>query len=196
MRRVYLIRHGTTAANEKNLYYGATDVGLSDKGRGELKELKEKGAYPDFSTCAVFTSGMKRTAETLEIIYPGADFAVESGLSEMNFGKFEMRSYEELKDDSEYQTWITGDFMANVCPEGESGNAQCERAVKSFWDIFRKTEGDVLIVSHSGTMVGIMQALFPDEGENRWYWRCYGGCGYAVDFEGEAAVGYTRINEN
>ena len=194
MRRVYLIRHGTTAANEKNLYYGATDIGLSEKGIAELKELKEKGIYPDFSSCTVFTSGMKRTAETLEILLPDANFSAETGLSEMDFGKFEMRSYEDLKNDPEYQTWITGDFMANVCPEGESGNAQCERAVRVFWDILAKTTGDVLIVSHSGTMTGIMQSLFPHEGENRWYWRCSGGCGFAVEFEGEQAVKYTRIN--
>ncbi|MBQ8830461.1 MAG: histidine phosphatase family protein [Oscillospiraceae bacterium] len=193
MRRVYLIRHGTTAANERSLYYGATDIGLSEKGRTELLELSRKGGYPDVKECSVFTSGMMRTAETLEILFPHTKFQIEPDFREMDFGKFEMRSYEDLKDDPEYQTWITGDFMANACPQGESGNAQCERAVRAFWDVYKKTKGDVLIVSHSGTIIGIMQSLFPNEGENRWYWQCNGGCGYAVELEDEKAVSYYKI---
>ena len=193
MRRVYLIRHGTTEANERSLYYGATDVSLSEKGRAELYELSGKDGYPDAAKCTVFTSGMVRTTETLEILFPNTKYQTERDFREMDFGKFEMRSYEELKDDPEYQTWITGDFMVNACPGGESGNAQCERAVKAFWDVYRRTTGDVLIISHSGTIIGIMQSLFPDEGENRWYWQVSGGCGYAVELEGEKAAGYSKI---
>lgn len=193
MRRVYLIRHGTTAANEERLYYGATDVSLSEKGIAELRELYEKGGYPDVKACTVFTSGMVRTKETLDILFPNSEFQVEHDFREMDFGKFEMHSYEELKDDPEYQEWITGDFMANACPNGESGNEQCKRAVEAFWNVLERTEGDVLIISHSGTVIGIMQSLFPNEGENRWYWQCYGGCGYAVEIDGKQAVSYVKI---
>ena len=193
MRRVYLIRHGTTAANEERLYYGATDVSLSEKGTAELRELYEEGGYPDVKACTVFTSGMVRTKETLDILFPNTEFQIEPDFREMDFGKFEMRSYEELKDDPEYQEWITGDYMANSCPEGESGNNQCERAVRAFWRVLERTKGDVLIISHSGTVIGIMQSLFPDEGENRWYWQCCGGCGYAVEMDGEKAVSYVKI---
>ena len=193
MRRVYLIRHGTTAANEERLYYGATDVSLSEKGIAELRELYEEGGYPDVKACTVFTSGMVRTKETLDILFPNTEFQIEPDFREMDFGKFEKRSYEELKDDPEYQEWITGDYMANVCPEGESGNNQCERAVRAFWRVLERTKGDVLIISHSGTVIGIMQSLFPDEGENRWYWQCCGGCGYAVEMDGEKAVSYVKI---
>ena len=43
MRKVCLIRHGATAANEKRLYYGATDLSVSENGRKELEKLREKG---------------------------------------------------------------------------------------------------------------------------------------------------------
>ena len=193
MRRVYLIRHGTTEANERNLYYGATDISISEKGRSALTELFEKGGYPDPSKCTVFISGMVRTKETLDILFPNSEFQTEPDFREMDFGHFEMRAYEELKEDPEYQIWITGDYMENVCPNGESPNAQCERAVKAFWKTLEKTEGDLIIISHSGTVVGIMQSLFPNEGENRWYWRCYGGGGYAVLMDGDKAVSYEKI---
>ena len=193
MRKVYLIRHGTTVANEQNLYYGATDIGISEKGRTELTELHEKGGYPDVSNCQVYTSGMVRTIQTLEILFPGTSYQVESGLREMNFGNFEMRSYDELKDDPEYQEWASGDYMANICPNGESGNMQSERAIKAFWDIMHRTDKDLLIVSHSGTVTAVMHSLFPSEGEHRWYWQCYGGNGYAVEFDGDKAVSHEKL---
>ena len=188
-----MIRHGTTVANEKNLYYGATDIGVSEKGKAELAELRIKGGYPDITGCTVYTSGMVRTAETLGILYPETEYDVNEDLREMNFGRFEMRAYEELREDPEYQIWITGDFMENICPDGESGNMHSERAVRAFWDIVHKTDGDVLIVSHSGTMAAIMHSLFPDEGENRWHWKCYGGTGYAIELDGVCVVGHFKI---
>jgi len=193
MRKVYLIRHGTTAANEKNLYYGATDIGVSQKGCEELTELRRIGGYPDVKNCIVYTSGMKRTADTLELLFPGTEYAVNSDFREMNFGKFEMRAYDELKSDPEYIEWITGDFMANVCPEGESGNAHAERAVKAFWEVFDDTEGDILIVSHSGTMTAVMESLFPKVAENRWHWSCHGGHGYEIVFEDNLPATYRKI---
>ena len=39
----------------------------------------------------------------------------------MDFGIFEMHSYEELKDTPEYQAWHSGDNEASVSPKGESG---------------------------------------------------------------------------
>ena len=196
MRKVYLIRHGTTVANEHNLYYGATDISVSPKGCEELTELRKNGGYPDIKNCAVYTSGMKRTAETLELLFPGTEYSVHSGFREMNFGKFEMRSYDELKGDPEYIEWITGDFMANVCPEGESGNAQAERALKAFWEVFGSNEKDVMIVSHSGTITAVMESIFPNIAENRWYWRCYGGHGYEIDFENNTPMAFREIPVN
>lgn len=44
----------------------------------------------------------------------------------MNFGDFEMKSYQELKDTAAYQAWIT-DVEHNVCPNGESAPQVLER---------------------------------------------------------------------
>ena len=37
------------------------------------------------------------------------------------FWHFEMRTYEELKQDAAYQRWICGNIEEHVCPNGESG---------------------------------------------------------------------------
>ena len=61
---VYLIRHGKTEANEKRLYCGSSDLGLSEKGRAELSQL-----HYDLTNVRFLTSGMKRTNETLNILF-------------------------------------------------------------------------------------------------------------------------------
>ena len=106
--RIYLIRHGKTEANEKHRYCGSTDLALSDAGRAELEKL-----HYDIKNVRFLTSGMKRTNETLRILFGDVPYKVDPRFREVDFGIFEMHSYEELKDNPAYQTWITGD---NECP--------------------------------------------------------------------------------
>ena len=65
---LYFIRHGKTKANQLSKYCGSTDLSLSDIGISELKELKKVCNYPKGDI--YFTTAMKRTNETMEIIYP------------------------------------------------------------------------------------------------------------------------------
>ena len=62
--RIYLIRHGKTQANERHLYCGSTDLSLSDAGKAELQQL-----HYDIKNVRFLTSGMKRTNETLRILF-------------------------------------------------------------------------------------------------------------------------------
>ena len=195
MRTIYLIRHGKTEANEKNLYYGKTDLPLSDAGITELEDLKRFCRYPSRDNCDFYTSSLKRTAQTLEILYPSADYSVEPLLDEMNFGVFEMRHYDELKNDADFQTWITGDNMKNVCPGGESYEIHEKRSVEGFFEILKNAVQDVIIVCHGGTLMEVMSTLFPDEGDNRWYWSRQNGHGFAINFDGEHAVSWQDVPE-
>ena len=40
--RLVLLRHGRTAANDARLYCGATDVALSEAGRSQLLQRRER----------------------------------------------------------------------------------------------------------------------------------------------------------
>lgn len=168
---IYLIRHGKTPANEKHLYCGSTDLPLSDGGREELKKL-----HYDIKNVRFVTSGMKRANETLQLLFGDVEFDIEPRLREVDFGIFEMRGYEELKDDPAYQRWITGDNEANVPPGGESGAQMKARAAAAFAEL----RGDTCIVSHGGVIAALMEQLFPEEGKNRYQWQPKNGGGYAV----------------
>ncbi|MBR6811774.1 MAG: histidine phosphatase family protein [Oscillospiraceae bacterium] len=180
MRQVHLIRHARTEANDSYRYCGWTDLELSRRGREELSELIANKKYPPLAK-NVFTSGLKRTEQTLEMIYGEVEHCIEPDLKEMHFGDFEMHTYEELLSDERYIEWISGDNEANVCPGGESGNIMTKRALRAFERILKECEGDVTIVTHGGVIAAIMAELFPNE-KNRFEWQPKNGTGYTLVF--------------
>ena len=175
---IYLIRHGKTPANEAKLYCGSTDLELSEAGIEELK-----GRNYDFSADRYITSGMKRTEQTLRLLFGDVPFIREPELREVDFGAFEMKSYEQLKDDPDYQLWLTGDNEANTPPGGESGRAMTARVIRAYRRI-AALPGDTVIVTHGGVIAAIAASLYPQEGKSRYQWQPKPGCGYAISPEG------------
>lgn len=172
---IYLIRHGKTQANEKHLYCGSTDLSLSPAGAAELRELKYSPRKARF-----LTSGMKRTNETLKILFGDVPFQEVPEFREVDFGAFEMRCYEELKEDPDYLAWITGDNEGNVPPGGESGKQMTARVLGAFEKLERTGE-DTVLVTHGGVIAAIMASRFPEEGKNRYQWQPAPGRGYRLE---------------
>lgn len=175
---IYLIRHGKTEANEKHLYCGRTDLPLSEVGRTELEQL-----HYDIKNVRFLTSGMKRTNETLQILFGDVPFEEDARFREVDFGVFEMHSYAELKDNPEYQIWCTGDNEANVPPNGESGVQMKRRVLAAFSEI----KGDTVLICHGGVIAAIMAYLFPEENKNRYEWQPKNGCGYRIYYSTSSA---------
>ena len=176
---IYLIRHGKTEANEKHLYCGSTDLSLSVAGREELQNIRY-----DIKNVRFITSGMKRTNETLQMLFGNIPYEIDPRLREVDFGIFELHSYDELKDTQEYQTWLTGDNEANIPPQGESGEQMKARVLKAFSEI----KEDTCIITHGGVIASIMEHLFPNEGKNRYQWQPKPGTGWIVGDFGYRAL--------
>ena len=185
---IFLIRHGKTEANEKWLYCGSTDLPLSEKGREELRGL----SY-DIKNVRFRTSGMKRTNETLQLLFGDIPYEEDHRFREVDFGIFEMRSYEQLKDTPAYQTWCSGNNEANVPPNGESGLRMKQRVLEAFSEI----KEDTVLVCHGGVIAAIMEHLFPEENKTRYEWQPGNGYGYAIAFqEGTTpSVRYTVLDD-
>lgn len=180
---VYLIRHGRTSANERHLYCGSTDLPLSEAGRAALEGTPK----PNVGDARFITSGMKRCNETLRLLFGNVPYEVVSDFREIDFGSFEMRGYEELKENKAYQAWLSGDPEKTPPPGGESGEAMTRRVLAAFrevWDFGR----DTVIVTHGGVIAAIMASLFPGEEKNRYQWQPEPGHGYAVTGEGYSAL--------
>lgn len=169
---IYLIRHGKTRANEAHLYCGSTDLPLSPVGLAELEVL-----HYDIHPARFVTSGMRRTDETLKALFGDVPFSVDARFREVDFGDFEMKSYDMLKEDPAYQAWITGDNEANVPPHGESGVQMTRRVLAAF----RELPDGTALVSHGGVIAAIMAECFPEEGKHRYQWQPANGHGYEID---------------
>jgi len=184
---LYLIRHGKTLANEKHLYCGSTDLPLSDAGRYALSQLH----YQIPSDYRYISSGMCRANETLEILFPNISYECISDFREVDFGQFEMHSYEDLKDSPAYQEWISGNNEANVPPNGESGVQMSQRALAAFQQVLKDGQ-DTVIVSHGGIIAALMAQLFPEEQKNRFQWQPKPFGGYLLIWE-DGNVTYEMI---
>lgn len=179
MTSIYLFRHGLTKEAEDHLYCGKTDVPLSKKGIDLLQE--EKKLVPKLSDYSIYSSGMLRCDMTVEVLYPGLAYKREPSLREIGFGIFECHSYEQLKDNPEYQAWISGRNEMNVCPGGESGIQMKERVLAFVKKILLKEkEMKLAIFTHGGPIVALMQYFFPHEHKNFYEWQCGFGQGYKI----------------
>ena len=85
--KICLIRHGITEGNQKKLYYGHTDLDLAEEGVENLKELAASGIYPVSENATFYTTGMRRTEQTLRLIYGEQEHEHIELLKEINFEK-------------------------------------------------------------------------------------------------------------
>ncbi|MBR6004746.1 MAG: histidine phosphatase family protein [Clostridia bacterium] len=177
---IYLIRHGMIKENTQGKYIGHTDVELSEEGRAELEKRIENSVYPWAE--AVITSPLKRCVQTAEILYPGRETIAIEGLSECNFGEFENKTAEELKDNDTFVRWLAGDPDA-VPQYGESSDRFSARVCLAFEKvvdgILKAGTESTAVITHGGVIMAILEAYgIPELAANKW--RCDSGCGYVL----------------
>ena len=121
---LYLIRH-TSVAVPKGVCYGATDVALSDTFEEEATVVKAGLEGVEFD--AVFASPLSRAVK-LATFCRYADAQKDERLKELNFGEWEMKSFDELyRDDERFREWCDGDYVNLPAPGGESLAVQMKR---------------------------------------------------------------------
>lgn len=181
-----------TLANEQRLYCGSTDLPLSDAGREGILSRKAQGLYPPATGLKLYSSGLLRTRQTLALIYGDQPQTALPGLAEMDFGAFEMQSYEQLKEDPAYQRWITDRSGTLACPNGESADAFAQRVFAAFDSLAARGE-PAMVCTHGGVIARIMQRLFPLEPKHFYLWQPRPGEGYALCIRGGQAPGYQAV---
>ena len=198
--RICLIRHGITEGNQRRLYYGHSDIPLSEEGEVELEKLAASGLYPDSEQASFYTTGLLRTEQTLSIIYGDRPHEAIRDLREINFGRFEMKSYEELKEQADYQTWIGGDMTKVGPPDGESTGEFALSIRGGFEDLMQRHQLKALslrhkeenalsvAVCHGGSISVIMEILYPGVKDNFYQWIPDPGHGYVLYLENGAVV--------
>ena len=173
------MRHGMTMANERRLYCGSSDLPLSEVGRAELVRLRKMVNYPNLQGLERLTSGMLRSDETLQLLFDARPDRRIPGFREIDFGLFELKSYEELKNDARYQAWICDTEGTTAPPGGESAQNFRRRV----YDAVDAQTKDALIVCHGGVIAALMARWFPREERHLFQWQPEFGLGYEVELK-------------
>ena len=161
MRNIVLIRHGKTEANIKRIYCGYSDLKLTLDGIEELKAKKHLYDFID-DTYDFYTSGLNRTNETMNVLFSGKEYKMIPEFKEMNFGDFELKSYEELKDTSAYQEWVK-DYQNKKTPNGESFVEFSKRVIEAFQNLIETNKNNIVIITHGGVIYNILMYLFNED---------------------------------
>ena len=188
---ILFIRHGKTRGNLEGRYVGRTDEPLLP----EVSEQLARTEYFRFQPDVVYTSSLLRCRQTAKLLFcreaegsrtnnvwtglPDAaytDFSERTvifpGLEETDFGIFEYKNYEELKQNPVYQNWIDSGGMAAI-PGGESGEQFRRRCRRTFLrcleDARRRQAQRAAFVIHGGTIMAVMEAFgHPRRGFYDW----------------------------
>lgn len=171
MTTVYLIRHGQTQGNLERRYIGSTDQPLCPAGREALAGRR----MPPVDR--VYASPLRRCRETAVLLYPGAEVEIVPDFRECDFGEFEMKTYEELKDSPAYRAWLdTGGVSAP--PGGEGKDNFRRRTVAAFRSLAARWRGGetAALVVHGGTIMTLLEVLEPSHDFYRW--QADNGCGF------------------
>ena len=213
---IHFIRHGKTEGTENKWYYGASDVPLAKVGIEHTKKLREKGIYPNHDDMDFYTTGLGRTEQTLELIYGDVPHKQIDNLKEFNFGKYECRTFDELKDNKGFNKWALSYKVGiepsqkewwdneeiNIkIPGGESKRGFVERIQKGLEELknfhrmkefsHRHSGKDChsVMVCHGGVTATCMTLLFPGE-KPFWDWKPEPGHGFSVFFENDKPVSW------
>lgn len=148
---IYLVRHGEIEKGEEKRFIGQVEVPLSIKGHLQAVYLGDEFKKYDFKH--IFCSDISRCVKTAEIIAHKQDkeITVLNELREINLGKWDGKTFKEIKEKYPKEFNERGENFTSFCPpEGESFEDLSKRILPVFKDITEKAMGDILIVSHAG----------------------------------------------
>lgn len=100
-----LYRHGASEPNLRKEYLGRRDCPLAMKGREALLRRREKERR-NLPLTLLFSSPAKRCQETAGIYFPEFSPLLIPEFWERDFGGLEGKTWEEMKDDVDYRSWI------------------------------------------------------------------------------------------
>lgn len=181
MKALYMIRHSLTEGNLRRLYYGSTDLPLAPEGHELCRRLRGSFELPEDISFAA--TPYVRTQETLRGLFGDVPFEIFDDMREMSMGKFEMKSYDDLKNDPDYQAWLDDRSGQTVIPGGESNLSFAKRVTGCICKMAREREGSMFIVCHGGTIASAMFSFFTDERESFYDWTVHACEGFVIFFE-------------
>ncbi len=171
---IYLVRHGETEWNVKNLIQGHSDSPLTDKGIGQALNLGRKLQHTDFD--AIFSSDLLRAKRTAELLKLERKLIINTSrlLRERFFDQLEGKSWEDIKNEQK-EIFDKLESLSEkekklfkYTPQAESDDEILGRMITFLREIsvvyINKT---VLVVSHGGILRTFLNHSAPELIKNK-----------------------------
>lgn len=176
---IALFRHGLTVENKRKAYLGWTDSSLCP----DSPIMSTSNMYDLY-----FSSDLPRCITTANKLFPNKDLTLLTHLREMNFGKWEGKTYEDLKEVPLYQRWLS-DPIVYCPPEGESFVDFIKRLEIGWEKITKKIISQNVrrcaIITHGGVIRYLLSEYAPIKSDF-WSWQVLHHQGFELVFEIEA----------
>ena len=149
VKTIYLVRHGATGYNDRDLFQGVLDNSLSERGKKESEMLALR--LKDEAIDIIFHSPLTRARQTAEIIdqYHQAKLYQIDGFIEMDMGDWEgLNFFKVVKEQTEIYQQLVSDPDAKI-PGGESFDQVFKRVKSGVDRVITSKEKSILISAHA-----------------------------------------------
>jgi len=145
LRRLLLVRAGSTPVHERGVLVGTADPAPSERGRAQIEARRRHWEWADF-VCA---SPSRRARESAAILAPHVRIELEPAFGPMNYGRWQGLEPEEIRarDPIAYADYEAGELAAP--PNGESGEALQARVANGLAQLLALARLSPLVVSHA-----------------------------------------------
>lgn len=186
---LYLVRHGESTGNERQLFFGLRDHPLTKLGKEQARESADKLKEVALSRCVA--SPLSRAWDTALICTEGRHVAPEpcpaimeqdmGDLEDLTWGAAEARFGDQIGV-------LLVDWFHTIPPNGEPPAHMLERVGQCVDELIRRGE-DTLVVGHNGSLSLILLHLGL-AGERDMFqpgWTFRHGCYTAIRVDGNGA---------
>ncbi len=163
---IYLVRHGQTEWNLRDILQGQLDSPLTEKGLQQARELI--GRFKDVEFAAIFSSDLARAKRTAETVSVERNLEINTSelLRERNWGRFDGKPAQLFREECRE---LIKSFQ-NISPEEQwkfkyAANIESFAEINArFLEFLRGTAADyrgknILIVSHQDILKSLLMRL-------------------------------------
>jgi broad specificity phosphatase PhoE len=192
IRRIWLVRHGTTLWNSEQCFCGHSDIPLSPLGIDQAHWLAD---YLHLAPIGViYTSDLLRARQTAEIIARSHSQPVQiqpsTAWRELDFGAWEGLPYAQIAERFPQQLAFFTDPLHTSPPDGENFTILVQRVWNAFLAMICERDSanqpsqhsDIVLVSHGGPLRALLCCILKMPLERQWQLRLNPGSLSALEF--------------
>lgn len=158
LRLILLIRHGETNGESSVRFHGTGDVDLSEAGRDQMRRAAARLGDEPFDL--IVASNQRRSWQSAWIVGRGAPVRIEPDFREIDFGRWEGMTREEIQasDPALYEDW-QGGVAGFEYPGGERRSDFRARVARGLERLVAAEANSAIAVLHKGVIREIVREL-------------------------------------